>query len=154
MINQGVQSIADIRRRYDGIRRNPWDEAECGHHYARAMASWSSFVSLSGFRYDGPLQHVYAVPRWQTPQFQSFWSAGTGWGVFEISKNHVGVEVIDGTLGVASLEFTSSRIPPRLHANIGSESIASTAEPRGRNVFVKLSEARTIKPGQKLTVTL
>ena len=33
--------VGDVRRRYDGRRRNPFDEAECGHHYVRALASWS-----------------------------------------------------------------------------------------------------------------
>ena len=35
--------------RFDGERRNPWDEPECGHHYARAMSAWSPLVALSGF---------------------------------------------------------------------------------------------------------
>jgi len=35
--------VRDIRDRYDGNRRNPFDEAECGHHYARALAAWSVF---------------------------------------------------------------------------------------------------------------
>ena len=33
--------VRDIRSRYDGRKRNPFDEAECGHHYARALAAWS-----------------------------------------------------------------------------------------------------------------
>ena len=33
--------VRDIRDRYDGIKRNPFDEAECGHHYARALIAWS-----------------------------------------------------------------------------------------------------------------
>jgi len=33
--------VRDIRSRYDGRRRSPFDEAECGHHYARALAAWS-----------------------------------------------------------------------------------------------------------------
>ena len=40
-----------IRARYDGRQRNPFDEAECGHHYARAMASWAAVLALTGFRY-------------------------------------------------------------------------------------------------------
>ena len=33
--------VRDIRGRYDGRKRNPFDEAECGHHYVRALAAWS-----------------------------------------------------------------------------------------------------------------
>ena len=33
--------VRDIRNRYDGRKRNPFDEAECGHHYARALAAWT-----------------------------------------------------------------------------------------------------------------
>jgi len=54
MVDEGIECIANIRRRYDGERRNPWDEAECGHHYARAMAAWTAIPALSGFRYRGP----------------------------------------------------------------------------------------------------
>lgn len=32
--------VTDVRDRYDGRRRNPFNEVECGHHYVRSMASW------------------------------------------------------------------------------------------------------------------
>jgi uncharacterized protein (DUF608 family) len=59
----GYECATAVRRRYDGVRRNPWDEPECGHHYARAMSSWSGMLTLSGFRYRGPEGLVSAVPR-------------------------------------------------------------------------------------------
>ena len=39
--------VRDIRSRYDGEKRSPFDEAECGHHYARALASWSVFKAFA-----------------------------------------------------------------------------------------------------------
>ena len=45
--------VAAARERFSGARRNPFDEAECGHHYARAMSSWGLIVSMTGFGYDG-----------------------------------------------------------------------------------------------------
>lgn len=33
--------VRDVRDRYDGRKRNPFDEAECGHHYVRALAAWT-----------------------------------------------------------------------------------------------------------------
>ena len=38
--------VCDIRDRYDGEKRSPFDEAECGHHYARALAAWSVFKAF------------------------------------------------------------------------------------------------------------
>ena len=32
--------VGAVRDRYDGVRRNPFDEVECGHHYVRSMAAW------------------------------------------------------------------------------------------------------------------
>lgn len=39
-VDDAVRIVADVRSRYDGRRRNPFDEVECGHHYVRSMASW------------------------------------------------------------------------------------------------------------------
>ncbi|HEY3936613.1 MAG TPA: GH116 family glycosyl-hydrolase [Bryobacteraceae bacterium] len=82
MTNQGIECITSIRRRYDGERRNPWDEAECGHHYARAMAAWSGILAASGFHYHGGERRVSIAPKSNLSEFRCFWSTGTGWGVF------------------------------------------------------------------------
>ena len=52
-IEEGLKCISNIRDRYDGRKRSPFNEAECGHHYGRAMASWSALITLSGFNYSG-----------------------------------------------------------------------------------------------------
>ncbi len=72
----GLRCIRNIRNRFDGSKRNPFDEAECGHHYARAMISWATTLALSGFQYSGVSQ---------TMQFNKqvgtfFWSNGYAWG--------------------------------------------------------------------------
>ena len=38
--------VRDVRSRYDGRKRNPFDEAECGHHYARALAAWTVLKAM------------------------------------------------------------------------------------------------------------
>jgi uncharacterized protein (DUF608 family) len=112
MQNEGVECIGNVRARYDGEKRNPWDEAECGHHYARAMASWSSVVILSGFDYDGQHGAIRALPPSYNDSFRSFWSNGTGWGVFSCNRvaaaTHFELQLLTGTLACRSCEIHGS----------------------------------------------
>jgi non-lysosomal glucosylceramidase len=113
MVSQGVECIHNIRSRYDGEKRNPWDEAECGHHYARAMASWSSVVALSGFEYDAPRASLVIVPRASHDVFHCFWSTGTGWGTFSYhsaggSSTRFILRVLAGKLLCRSCEITGA----------------------------------------------
>jgi hypothetical protein len=105
MVREGLECIANIRRRYDGERRNPWDEAECGHHYARAMAVWSAVLALSGFRYSGPNQALEISPKWNNAAMKSFWSTGTGWGTFELAGGRLKLTVIEGKLRCRSVKL-------------------------------------------------
>jgi hypothetical protein len=75
-IDEGVRCYRDTRSRYDGFKRNPFDEAECGHHYARAMASWAGILALSGFQYSGVTNRMTFTA--QPGSF--FWSNGYAWG--------------------------------------------------------------------------
>lgn len=79
---EGLQCIRDIRARYDGRKRSPFDEAECGHHYARAMASWAAVLALSGFRYSA----VEGALRFARREGRFFWSNGSAWGTCDIKK--------------------------------------------------------------------
>jgi non-lysosomal glucosylceramidase len=107
MLKEGLEAIAAIRRRYDGERRNPWDEAECGHHYARAMASWSGVVTLSGFAYSGVAKSLTLRPLLNQDAFRCFWSAPSSWGTFEQSRTSAGhrikVTVVEGALACRSI---------------------------------------------------
>ena len=104
MVSEGLECIENIRRRYDGQRRNPWDEAECGHHYARAMAAWSSVLALSGFFYDAPRQRLSVKPRRKAAPFRCFWSSASGWGTFELA-GQLTIKAIAGHLDVKEIEL-------------------------------------------------
>jgi hypothetical protein len=53
MYDNGLKVVAKVRDRYDGRKRSPFDEAECGHHYARAMTAYGEVLALTGFHYSG-----------------------------------------------------------------------------------------------------
>ncbi len=75
-LREGLQCIRDVRARYDGRKRNPFDEAECGHHYARAMAAWAALLALAGFQYSA-VEQTLTFGVWSG---RRFWSTGYAWG--------------------------------------------------------------------------
>ena len=105
MAKEGIECIASIRARYDGLKRNPWDEAECGHHYARAMAAWSGLLAVGGFRYRGQDAAVIVAPKSRAPAFRCFWSTATGWGEFTLSAGTLRITVLAGQLRAKTFEF-------------------------------------------------
>jgi len=104
-VENGLHCIQNIRQRYDGQKRNPFDEAECGHHYARAMASWAALLALSGFHYSGVDKIMTFVPR----EGIHFWSNGSAWGKCQIEKEKQGyrieLTVKGGKLGLKTFKL-------------------------------------------------
>jgi non-lysosomal glucosylceramidase len=90
-LDAGLKCIGAIRARYDGHRRSPFDEAECGHHYARAMASWAAVLALTGFRYSG-VERTITFGSVSQPT-RAFWSNGSAWGTCERTPTAAGVAV-------------------------------------------------------------
>jgi uncharacterized protein (DUF608 family) len=82
LIKQGLQIVKAVRERYAGIKRNPWNEIECGDHYARAMSSWALLLALSGFIHNGPEKILGFNPRITPEKFKSFFATANAWGTF------------------------------------------------------------------------
>ncbi len=86
-----LKCIAAVRARHDGAKRNPFDEPECGHHYARAMASWATVLAASGFRYSAVNHTIeFGAPRRRA---RMFWSNGYAWGTVDLKRAGGGCEV-------------------------------------------------------------
>ncbi len=92
---QALRVIRAIRARFDGCRRNPFDEAECGHHYARAMASWGAVPAWPGFHYSAPAGTLTLDDRPGT----WFWSTGQAWGTLRLARRGAGRRVECDVLG-------------------------------------------------------
>ena len=108
MVDEGISCIQDIRDRYDGRRRNPFDEAECGHHYARAMAAWAAHLALTGFNYSAVTKTMTLTAR----PGRYFWSTGFAWGVCVVSRAGEGLQaelsVLHGDLALSVLRLGDS----------------------------------------------
>jgi hypothetical protein len=155
MVDEGTEYIANTRARYDGEKRNPWDEAECGHHYARAMSSWSSVVALSGFEYDGARESVIALPRLPYRSFRSFWASGTAWGEFSYVPGTNGgtfftLRVHGGDLRCRSVAITAVGI--RTTMRVGNKEYVHTASSNGNSTLFTAEETIVIAAGQELQI--
>ncbi|MGH7973530.1 MAG: GH116 family glycosyl hydrolase, partial [Limisphaerales bacterium] len=63
LLTEGLAVTRAVHDRYHASRRNPWNEIECGDHYARSMASYGVFLAACGFEDDGPAGHLGFAPR-------------------------------------------------------------------------------------------
>lgn len=86
MVTEGLAIVRAIHDRYDPHKRNPYNEVECGDHYARALASWGVFTALSGYEYNGPKGHFGFSPKVTPESFRSAFTAAEGWGTLEQSR--------------------------------------------------------------------
>ncbi len=94
-----------IRDRHDGAKRNPFSEPECGHHYARSMASWAAVPAWSGFQYSGVTgeMNFTAVPG------TYFWSNGYAWGSCKVGREQAELTVLHGKLNLKRFGLSDRR---------------------------------------------
>lgn len=96
----GLEIIRAIRHRYDGAKRNPFDEAECGHHYGRAMAAWSAYATLNATAYDGR-SRTLRVPA----DRRALWTTGSAFGTWTPGAGPAAgtLRVVQGTVRIDQL---------------------------------------------------
>ncbi|WMT39751.1 GH116 family glycosyl hydrolase [Paenibacillus sp. D2_2] len=86
-VQEGLTVVKAVRERFEGFHRNPWNEMECGHHYARSMSSWAVLTALSGFSYDMVNHTMAFAPKLFADHYSCFWSTGTAWGIYKQQIN-------------------------------------------------------------------
>jgi len=166
LVNEALAVVKAVRDRYDGSRRNPFDEFECGHHYARAMASWAVLLALTGFAADLPCRRLAFSPRLACGpgrDFASFFGVGTGWGLYRqrFSARAAARYEIEVRCGSVLLETLSVPEPPggfpagaAVKARIGGRGVAASLVGTARGVDVRLASARELRPGGPLVVEI
>jgi uncharacterized protein (DUF608 family) len=160
MLTEGLTVVESIRRRYDGERRNPWNEAECGHHYARAMASWGCFLALSGFRYSALERELTLMPRTRRQAFRCFWSVPSAWGSFthtlKPQSQRVEVQVAEGSISVQRLAVNGLTKGPfnQVSARLGTDVLKADLKQEAQRRVVTLEREVAVTPGHSLEVAL
>jgi uncharacterized protein (DUF608 family) len=103
-VDEGLEIVRVCRDRYDGRVRNPFNEYECGHWYARAMSSYALLQGLSGARYDAVEKILYLDPRMRG-DFRCFLATATGYGTVGVKKGKPFLEVRSGAIDVRDIRF-------------------------------------------------
>jgi uncharacterized protein (DUF608 family) len=161
LIEEGLTLVRAARQRYDGERRNPWDEMECGHHYARAMSSWSLLLALSGYHYSAPNRSLGFAPRLSPENFRCFFTAGEAWGSYaqrrdRTSQSHV-VDLRWGSLTLQRLELPrlADGAPPGLRRLSAAErGLDGRLAVDGDKLTVELAQPVTLHAGDSLVVEI
>lgn len=97
LVDQGLEVVTAVRRRYDGARRNPFSDIECGSYYGRAMSAWQLVNAWSGCHCDLVTRTLSFAPA-VDGDFRLPWSAGGAWGFLTRTGDHVEFELLGGTL--------------------------------------------------------
>ncbi len=102
-VEECLRIVKAVRERYDGLAWNPWDEVECGHQYARALASWALLEALTGFSWDGVRREMHFAPKLKGGEFRTFWCSARAWGTMEMVKKYGRLQVLHGRLALKRL---------------------------------------------------
>ncbi len=159
MVQEGLAVARAIHDRYHPLRRNPWNEVECGDHYARAMASYGVFLAACGYEYYGPKGYLGFAPKMNQEDFRAAFTTAEGWGTF--SQKRIGnsqtnvIELKWGKAKLSTLSFEASfQInPAKSKAVHNGKSLRITVENEGNRITVHLSSALTMHEGDKLVLS-
>jgi uncharacterized protein (DUF608 family) len=151
LVRKGMAVVRGVRDRYDGVKRNPWNEIECGSHYARSMASYALLNAFSGFAFDAVKKDIGFVPvRMRKGNFRCFWSLASGWGEVELTPRRVELRVLGGVLELRSLGLPAAVCRGVRAARAGNCAVAFRAEAG----TLRFAGTVRLRPGQALRLSV
>ena len=103
-IQKGLDIVAAARARYDGRVRNPFNEYECGHFYARAMSSYALIQGMTGIRYDAIGKILHISPKIKG-DFKTFFCAAGGFGTIGVKNGKPFAEFAKGGFEIGRIEY-------------------------------------------------
>ena len=158
MVTEGLAICRAIHDRYQPELFNPYNEIECGDHYARALASWGVFLNLSGYTYHGPLGKLGFAPKIHPENFKSAFTASEGWGTFEQHRDgqqqEARISVKWGKLRLRELSFALDEGNNQCTAELtmDGDSIPAQLHLHGKTAQLALAEPLVLHQGSTLHI--
>ena len=95
MFRKAMTVAKSVRARFDGRKRNPFNEFECGSNYTRSMASYGLLAAMSGFKYDHN-NGMLGFASKTGSDLSCFWALGDVWGTVSIAQKSIAIEFLHG----------------------------------------------------------
>jgi hypothetical protein len=160
MVEEGLAITRMVHDRYHPSRRNPWNEVECGDHYARSMASYGVFLAACGFEYHGPKGHLGFAPRLQPEHFRAAFTAAEGWGSYSQSLQNgawdFDIAVKWGRLRLKTISLMPAvpGTPARVEVSLAGKPVAAAISSAGKSCLITLSSEITVNASESLSIRL
>ncbi len=163
MVQEGLAISRAVHDRYDASRRNPWNEVECGDHYARSMASYGVYLAACGFEYHGPKGRLAFGPKVSPDDFRAAFTTSEGWGTYA-QKRIEGALVVTiapalGRLKLRTLGLATDEKPEtlRIKATLGEAPVEGVKIKRGKTdgtIDLEFPAELQVEPGRELVVSI
>ena len=159
LVQEGLAVTRAVHDRYSPRYRNPWNEVECGDHYARSMASYGVFLAACGFEYHGPSGRIGFAPRLSPENFQAAFTAAEGWGTFKQTKSEKSISasltLVAGTLRVRTISLAApTGKPSAVRVTVNGQGVAATQRVEDGRVVVELAQDQRIGTNQSLELEI
>jgi len=160
MVQEGLAVTRAVHDRYHPSKRNPWNEVECGDHYARAMASYGVYLAACGYEYHGPKGHLGFAPRLAPEDFRAAFTAAEGWGTFHQKRDaaglRAGLEVRWGRLRLRTLvlELPEGAKVAAVDVAAAGAPVRATHRAEDGRVTITLGDETVVSAGQSLEITI
>jgi len=155
LVMEGLAVTRAVHDRYHASRRNPWNEIECGDHYARSMASYGVFIAACGFEYHGPQAHLGFAPRVTPENFKCAFTSAQGWGSFSQKSTHgkptVEIAVRWGQLRLKTLALVSNGAKSA-QVTLNGKALAAKPAVDGQRLLITLDAETTLHANDQLQV--
>jgi hypothetical protein len=158
MVLEGLAITRAVHDRYHASKRNPWNEVECGDHYARSMASHGVYLAACGYDYDGPAGHLGFTPKLTPEDFRCAFTAAEGWGTFAQKRSAdrfaASIAVRHGRLVLRTLGFDCPSGHSATVTLAGVEQPVALSRDADGRTLITLAAPVEISSGQTLSLTI
>ena len=158
MAQEGLAVERAVHDRYHASKRNPWNEVECGDHYARSMASYGVFLAACGFEYNGPQARIGFAPRLTPENFKAPFTVAEGWGTYSQRSEGGGqrseIAVKWGQLKIRTLTLAVPKAPVSVAVKMGDKAVGASVAYQDGKATITIPDGVTLTAGQALEISL